>query len=91
MVTQCPIAPNNAYDYRFTVPDQAGARWFCTCNITQAYIYLSGTYWYHSHHMTQLCDGLRGPMVIYDKSDPFLGSKYDVDNGQRSSLRRIQV
>ncbi|KAK2467180.1 hypothetical protein APHAL10511_000729 [Amanita phalloides] len=39
----------------------------------------SGTYWYHSHHATQYCDGLRGPLVIYDPNDP-LGSLYDVDN-----------
>nr|UES62897.1 laccase 4 [Cyathus bulleri] len=30
----------------------------------------AGTYWYHSHHSTQYCDGLRGAMVIYDLSDP---------------------
>ncbi|KAJ7464416.1 laccase 2 precursor [Mycena latifolia] len=30
----------------------------------------AGTYWYHSHLSTQYCDGLRGPMVIYDPVDP---------------------
>ncbi|KAG6825411.1 hypothetical protein H0H92_003764 [Tricholoma furcatifolium] len=39
----------------------------------------AGTYWYHSHYSTQYCDGLRGPMVIYDPDDPYLGS-YDVDD-----------
>ncbi|KAF8073915.1 laccase [Lyophyllum atratum] len=38
-----------------------------------------GTYWYHSHLSTQYCDGLRGPLVIYDPDDPFK-SMYDVDN-----------
>ncbi|KAF9224240.1 laccase [Gyrodon lividus] len=39
----------------------------------------TGTYWYHSHYSTQYCDGLRGPLVIYDPADP-LAYMYDVDN-----------
>ncbi|KAH7891029.1 laccase [Phlebopus sp. FC_14] len=39
----------------------------------------SGTYWYHSHFSTQYCDGLRGPLVIYDPEDP-LAHMYDVDD-----------
>ncbi|KAF8267114.1 laccase 1 [Lactarius quietus] len=39
----------------------------------------AGTFWYHSHFKTQYCDGLRGPLVIYDANDPHLGL-YDVDN-----------
>ncbi|CAK5267851.1 unnamed protein product [Mycena citricolor] len=39
----------------------------------------SGTYWYHSHLSTQYCDGLRGPLVIYDPHDP-LRYLYDVDD-----------
>ncbi|KAI6165261.1 laccase [Pisolithus thermaeus] len=39
----------------------------------------TGTYWYHSHYSTQYCDGLRGPLVIYDPNDP-LGDMYDVDD-----------
>ncbi|KAL4065719.1 laccase [Scleroderma yunnanense] len=39
----------------------------------------TGTYWYHSHYSTQYCDGLRGPLVIYDPNDP-LASMYDVDD-----------
>ncbi|OCB91779.1 laccase [Sanghuangporus baumii] len=39
----------------------------------------SGTYWYHSHLSTQYCDGLRGPLVIYDPNDP-LKDMYDVDD-----------
>ncbi|KAK7027945.1 hypothetical protein VNI00_015028 [Paramarasmius palmivorus] len=30
----------------------------------------AGTYWYHSHFRAQYCDGLRGPLVIYDPEDP---------------------
>ncbi|KAJ4479764.1 laccase [Lentinula edodes] len=39
----------------------------------------AGTFWYHSHLSVQYCDGLRGPIVIYDPLDPhqFL---YDVDD-----------
>nr|BAU94247.1 laccase [Pholiota microspora] len=39
----------------------------------------AGTFWYHSHHSTQYCDGLRGAMVIYDRNDPHR-SKYDFDD-----------
>ncbi|EEB99853.1 hypothetical protein MPER_00360, partial [Moniliophthora perniciosa FA553] len=39
----------------------------------------AGTYWYHSHLSTQYCDGLRGPIVVYDPNDPFK-SLYDVDD-----------
>ncbi|KAG9317027.1 laccase [Chiua virens] len=39
----------------------------------------TGTYWYHSHYSTQYCDGLRGPIVIYDPDDP-LADLYDVDD-----------
>jgi hypothetical protein len=31
----------------------------------------------------QYCDGLRGPLVIYDPHDPHK-ALYDVDNGTRS-------
>ncbi len=40
-----------------------------------------GTYWYHSHFKAQYCDGLRGPLVIYDPYDPHL-ALYDVDDGK---------
>lgn len=39
----------------------------------------AGTFWYHSHLSTQYCDGLRGPLVIYDPEDP-LAHMYDVDD-----------
>jgi iron transport multicopper oxidase len=34
----------------------------------------AGTFWYHSHLSTQYCDGLRGPMVIYDPDDPHVST-----------------
>ncbi|KAJ7158127.1 yellow laccase [Mycena filopes] len=39
----------------------------------------TGTFWYHSHLSTQYCDGLRGPIVVYDPADP-AKHLYDVDN-----------
>ncbi|KAG1721401.1 laccase [Suillus lakei] len=39
----------------------------------------AGTFWYHSHYSTQQCDGLRGPLIIYDPEDP-LSYLYDVDD-----------
>lgn len=41
----------------------------------------AGTFWYHSHHESQYCDGLRGAMVVYDPNDPHK-SLYDIDNEQ---------
>lgn len=40
-----------------------------------------GTYWYHSHLSTQYCDGLRGPLIIYDPHDPH-AHLYDIDDGK---------
>ncbi|PPQ94704.1 hypothetical protein CVT25_009559 [Psilocybe cyanescens] len=39
----------------------------------------AGSFWYHSHYSTQYCDGLRGPMVVYDHFDPYYG-RYDFDD-----------
>ncbi|KAF9524417.1 yellow laccase [Crepidotus variabilis] len=39
----------------------------------------AGTFWYHSHHSTQYCDGLRGAIVVYDPADPN-ASLYDFDD-----------
>lgn len=39
----------------------------------------AGTFWYHSHLSAQYCDGLRGPLVIYDPNDPY-AHMYDVDD-----------
>ncbi|KAL0945621.1 hypothetical protein HGRIS_014775 [Hohenbuehelia grisea] len=64
-----------------------GAAWISQCPIApgDSYPYRfnvgaqTGTYWYHSHITTQYCDGLRGPLIIYDDHDP-LRHLYDVDN-----------
>lgn len=37
--------------------------------------------WYHSHETLQYCDGLRGPLIVYDPYDPY-ADWYDVDDGQ---------
>ncbi|EGN98800.1 laccase [Serpula lacrymans var. lacrymans S7.3] len=39
----------------------------------------AGTFWYHSHLSSQTCDGLRGPLIIYDQNDPH-AKLYDVDD-----------
>ncbi|KAG2012198.1 laccase 2 [Coprinopsis cinerea AmutBmut pab1-1] len=39
----------------------------------------AGTFWYHSHHQTQYCDGLRGAFVLYDPHDPH-HQLYDIDD-----------
>ncbi|KZP07255.1 multicopper oxidase [Athelia psychrophila] len=39
----------------------------------------AGTFWYHSHLAAQYCDGLRGPLVVYDLLDPHR-LLYDIDD-----------
>ncbi|KAJ2912076.1 hypothetical protein MD484_g8339, partial [Candolleomyces efflorescens] len=64
-----------------------GAAWVTQCPISPGNSFLydfsapgqAGTFWYHSHLSTQYCDGLRGPLIIYDPRDPHR-SLYDVDD-----------
>jgi len=64
-----------------------GTSFVTQCPITQNNSFLhqfeaknqAGTYWYHSHYSSQTCDGLRGPIVIYDPDDPYR-HLYDVDD-----------
>ncbi|CAM0139478.1 unnamed protein product [Umbelopsis sp. WA50703] len=37
-----------------------------------------GTYWWHSHNMAQYTDGILGPLIIHDPSEPFIND-YDED------------
>ncbi|KAG2359508.1 phenoloxidase [Suillus spraguei] len=61
-----------------------GTSFVTQCPITPNHSFLhsfsaqgqAGTFWYHSHYS---CDGLRGPLVIYDPEDP-LGYMYDIDD-----------
>ncbi|KAF9456908.1 laccase [Collybia nuda] len=67
--------------------DQDGTAWVTQCPIAANDTFMydfplgdqTGTYWYHSHVTTQYCDGLRGPLVIYDRADPHR-SLYDIDD-----------
>ncbi|KAG2143749.1 laccase [Suillus bovinus] len=64
-----------------------GASFITQCPIPQNRSFLhqfsapnqTGTFWYHSHFSTQYCDGLRGPLIIYDPDDPHQ-DLYDVDD-----------
>ncbi|KAG9309086.1 laccase C [Chiua virens] len=64
-----------------------GVAWVTQCPIKQQKSFQyqfnvgsqTGTYWYHSHYSTQYCDGLRGPLVVYDPQDP-MANLYDIDN-----------
>lgn len=47
----------------------------------------TGTYWYHSHFGSQRCQGLQGPLVIYDPEDPLV-DLYDRDDGEFSLILR---
>ena len=81
MVTQCPIVPQENYQYDFSMPDQV-CRKFGLGEAARSHVtYQAGTFWYHAHVSTQYCDGLRGPLVVYDPNDPNK-HLYDVDNGK---------
>ncbi|KAF8829643.1 hypothetical protein HHX47_DHR3001008 [Lentinula edodes] len=72
-INQCPIAAGNSFLYNFNVPDQAGTVCF------HIYLKPSCTQEKILSSATQYCDGLRGPLVVYDPQDPYL-SLYDVDD-----------
>ncbi|KAJ7175082.1 laccase 1 [Mycena crocata] len=71
--------PNNSW------ADGVAAVTQCPINTGNSFLYTfptndqAGTFWYHSHLSTQYCDGLRGPLVVYDPQDPH-ASLYDVDD-----------
>lgn len=64
-----------------------GASFVTQCPITPKHSFTyqfnspsqAGTFWWHSHLSMQYCDGLRGPLVIYDPNDPHK-ALYDFDN-----------
>ncbi|KZS91118.1 Cu-oxidase-domain-containing protein [Sistotremastrum niveocremeum HHB9708] len=72
---------------QFLTNAEDGVGWVTQCPIVPGLFFeyyfptngQTGTYWWHSHVSTQYCDGLRGPLVIYDPQDPFLGM-YNYDN-----------
>ena len=35
------------------------------------YVKQPGTYWYHAHIGAQYSDGLRAPLIVHDRGDPF--------------------
>ncbi|CAG8603493.1 1259_t:CDS:2 [Diversispora eburnea] len=37
----------------------------------------SGTFWYHSHFLSQYIDGFVGPFIIHDPEDPYLNSYHE--------------
>ncbi|KZS91064.1 Coriolopsis Gallica laccase collected At 8.98 Kev [Sistotremastrum niveocremeum HHB9708] len=73
------------FQHRTATEDGVG--WVTQCPIVPGRFYdyhfhtagQTGTYWYHSHMKNQYCDGLRGPLVVYDPQDPFR-HLYDIDD-----------
>lgn len=62
--------------------------WVISTRQSRILIFCTGTFWYHSHLSTQYCDGLRGPIVVYDPADPH-ASLYDVDDGEPTYIDTI--
>ncbi len=46
--------------------------------------HFEGDCWSQYCAATQYCDGLRGPMVVYDPFDPHM-LRYDIDDGEHRS------
>ncbi|KIK67125.1 hypothetical protein GYMLUDRAFT_37167 [Collybiopsis luxurians FD-317 M1] len=73
--------------FQKTTTADDGAAFVSQCPIAANHSFLydfrvpdqAGTFWYHSHLAVQYCDGLRGPIVIYDDQDP-QAHLYDVDD-----------
>lgn len=69
-VSQCPIAKDNSFLYEFNAGEQvrllAPFHRFPSRQNQMFTLFQAGTFWYHSHLQAQYCDGLRGPMVVYN-------------------------
>jgi iron transport multicopper oxidase len=64
-VSQCPIMSGTAaIDARFATPLNPFTGNFLTYTFSANE--QSGTYWHHAQQKAQHCDGLRGPLIIYD-------------------------
>lgn len=73
-IGQCPIPPGGRFKYDFEVRRLLFLP--LAKILTQKQINQPGTYWYHSHNMGQMGDGLRGPIVVHDAKAPYAG-KFD--------------
>ncbi|KAI3603908.1 laccase [Moniliophthora roreri] len=77
-VNQCPIAKGNSFLYDFDATDQGGTFWYHS-HLCASSDSANPQSQLTSILATQYCDGLRGPIVIYDPDDPH-ASLYDVDD-----------
>ena len=82
-VNQCPIVPSHNFTYTFDTTEQAVLLSTYLTHMVKLITLplLQGTYWYHSHYEAQYCDGLRGPLVVYDPLDPHR-DLYDIDDSE---------
>lgn len=73
-VTQCPIAPNNSFQYSFSTGGQVGTYWYHS----HFGMFLALGCWTAPNAIldVQYCDGIRGALIIYDPNDP-LKKMYD--------------
>ncbi|KAI8985653.1 hypothetical protein BD414DRAFT_417045 [Trametes punicea] len=85
MLTSTSIHWHGLYQHTSNWADGTGFVTQCPITTGDSFLYnfhvpdQAGTFWYHSHLSTQYCDGLRGPMVVYDPHDPH-AHLYDVDD-----------
>ncbi|KAI3604176.1 laccase [Moniliophthora roreri] len=77
-VTQCPITAGHAFLYKFRAGNQAGTYWYHS-HLGEKFVVVFILFNNASSTASQYCDGLRGPLIIYDLEDPH-ASLYDVDD-----------
>jgi iron transport multicopper oxidase len=55
-----------SFTYQFSAQGQTGTYWYVVDHGPDSGLALTWLRRYHSHYSTQYCDGLRGPLIIYD-------------------------
>lgn len=79
-VNQCPISPGESFLYQFSTTGQAGTYWYHS-HYREFSSFRLKAFLVQAFSGTQYCDGLRGPLVIYDPNDP-AAAMYDIDDGE---------
>nr|AMJ39540.1 laccase 3 [Coriolopsis trogii] len=85
MTTPTSIHWHGLFQHNTNWADGAASVTQCPISSGHSFLYnfrvpdQAGTFWYHSHFGLQYCDGLRGPLVVYDPHDPHK-HLYDVDD-----------
>ncbi|KAG2049967.1 Cu-oxidase-domain-containing protein [Suillus hirtellus] len=84
MLTSTSIRSHGLFRYHSNQMD--GVSFVTQCHIAPGYSFL---YDFNASEQVQYCDGLRGPLVIYNPNDPY-SSWYDIDDDGYNSSPLVQ-